>query len=784
MSMRLKFLSKAETLASLAGHLRSARIPKLRTFTIKEWRDKPKTILGEIAEAFIDCRVIVRSSASSEDSHTSSHAGEFLSIAHLNSADSNLMQRAIEQVIASYGRTIDTDLFFVQAQIQDISMCGVACTREVDTLAPYIVINYDCSGSHDKVTSGQAANLTTYIRFKNSPLPIVDTCLRKVVNLSEELEAIFGNDSLDIEFAVTSNHDLYLLQVRPIVVAGKPVALACDTAEDLLAKLYKKIEKLNGPHPGIHGKRAIYSVMTDWNPAEMIGQRPRPLALSLYKDLITDSIWAYQRSNYGYRDLRGFPLLVCFLGAPYIDVRASLNSFVPAQLDEQLSSKLVDFYTERLIQNPTQHDKVEFSIVYACYYLNLSTKLATLIDHGFSALDLDRIKFGLLGITNKVICGEMYKGELRRLQTLQERFSAIESAKLPDIDHIYWLLEDCRRFGTLPFAGLARCGFIAIQFLNSFVDLGIMTLEEKAAFMGSLNTVTRQLARDLRRARENELPWSDFMAMYGHLRPGTYDILSARYDQAFEAYFGGMREDDVVHEPFTFTNHQLKEIADHLRCNGLECSAESLITFMRAAIEGREYGKFIFTRSLSKVLELVAGVGERFGLAREEMSYVDIKTLLSMYSSVSSRGVKDVLLGDIQRGLAEYELTRSLKFPELIVEPSQVYDFYLGETEPNFVTQGRITEIVVSEENLTKTDLSGRIVMIRSADPGYDWLFARGIGGLITMFGGVNSHMAIRCAELQIPAVVGCGERNFREWAQSKTVEIDCSNKTVRPIVQ
>ena len=24
---------------------------------------------------------------------------------------------------------------------------------------------------------------------------------------------------------------------------------------------------------------------------------------------------------------------------------------------------------------------------------------------------------------------------------------------------VYWLLEDCRRYGTLPFAGLARAGF-------------------------------------------------------------------------------------------------------------------------------------------------------------------------------------------------------------------------------------------------------------------------------------------------------------------------------------
>ena len=35
--------------------------------------------------------------------------------------------------------------------------------------------------------------------------------------------------------------------------------------------------------------------MCDWNPAEMIGIKPLPLALSLYSELITDEIWAEQR---------------------------------------------------------------------------------------------------------------------------------------------------------------------------------------------------------------------------------------------------------------------------------------------------------------------------------------------------------------------------------------------------------------------------------------------------------------------------------------------------------
>ena len=82
------------------------------------------------------------------------------------------------------------------------------------------------------------------------------------------------------------------------------------------------------PHPYLIGKRTVFGVMPDWNPAEIVGVRPQPLALSLYRELITDAIWAYQRNNYGYRNLRSFPLMPNFFGLPYIDVRLSFNSFI------------------------------------------------------------------------------------------------------------------------------------------------------------------------------------------------------------------------------------------------------------------------------------------------------------------------------------------------------------------------------------------------------------------------------------------------------------------------
>ena len=78
------------------------------------------------------------------------------------------------------------------------------------------------------------------------------------------------------------------------------------------------------------------------------------------------------------------------------------------------------------------------------------------------------------------------------------------------------------------------------------------------------------------------------------------------------------------------------------------------------------------------------------------------------------------------------------------------------------------------------TLLSHKIVFIQGADPGFDWIFSKNIAGLVTMYGGANSHMAIRSAELKIPAVIGAGEKNYNTWGKAAFLEIDYGNKMVK----
>ena len=72
--------------------------------------------------------------------------------------------------------------------------------------------------------------------------------------------------------------------------------------------------------------------------------------------------------------------------------------------------------------------------------------------------------------------------------------------------------------------------------------------------------------------------------------------------------------------------------------------------------------------------------------------------------------------------------------------------------------------------------------MIPQADPGYDWLFGYDIAGLITMYGGSNSHMAIRAAEFGIPAAIGIGEDTYQQLRGADMVKLDCAGRTIERV--
>ena len=782
---RLIFSSKARTLQDLSRVLRKAKVLEILVFSVSDFKKRPGAVLDRIQRFFKQDRLIVRSSARQEDARQSSNAGVFRSVLDVPRRDTERLKKAVEDVISSYGRKCLGDEVFVQPCVEHLRCAGVVFTADMDTLAPYYIVNFDESGRPDGITSGRSTHTKTYVCFKHSPYPCPFPWLDRLISACREIEDAFEEPCLDIEFALSEKEELYIFQVRPLAAKGikRKTDLDLDSS---LRVVEARISKLFASHHDLLGKRTIFGIMPDWNPAEMIGLRPKQLALSLYKELITDNVWAYQRDNYGYRNLRSHPLLVSFLGSPYIDVRVDFNSFVPKGLTDSTAEKLVNYYLDKLSATPAHHDKVEFEIVHSCFYLDLPERLKELKAHGFDGNEIGHIASSLLEITNDIIDTEngLYIRDLKKIDILKDKFDKVCGAGLSRLEKIYWLMEDCKRYGTLPFAGIARAAFIGVQFLKSFVGTGIMSQQDYDLFMNGSSTITKRMNQDMEAFFHHRISREDFLKQYGHLRPGTYDILSPRYDENFAGYFSGFKpcadQDRVC--GFEFSKKQLQEIDAALADNGLKIDAVHLIRFIREAVEGREYAKFIFTRSVSEVLRLVEGLGQEWGIGKKDMAHMNIRVILDQYAVLHNQDIGRILKQEISKNRTLYTYTTAVKFPALIRSVGDLYGFLVEDEEPNFVTLKRSRGHVLEEEQFKGADFKNKVVCVRSADPGYDFLFIKGIAGLITQFGGANSHMAIRCAELGIPAVIGAGEKKYARWASSRCLEIDASAKQVRII--
>ena len=774
--MNSKIITKGKTLIKLKKI--GFNVPKLKVYKVKEIKKNKSKIIKEILYFFKNSKVAIRSSAVGEDGNKSSMAGKYKSVLNVD-LENLIIERSIDEVINSYKNNYHSNEVIVQEMVKNVRLSGVCTTINIHNYLPIIKIDYSLGSNTSLVTSGSSEKIKSLNILQSKNLKIKHIFVRKILNIIKKLKYFFKNKELDIEFAVNKKNQVYILQVRQVIIPPNKRIYNKKDLEKKIFNLKKKIIKIKKINYDLIGKTTFFGVMPDWNPAEIIGIKPKPLALNLYQELITDHIWSRQRTNYGFRNVESHHLMTTFYGTPFIDVRIDFNSWIPDKLNENISNKLVNFYLNKFKKNKYLHDKVEFNVLYTCFNFSSQKKIYKELGSKFNYKEKRLILNSLREITLRAI--KNYKKEILLINKLIKKQNLIaQNYKIYPLNKIYYLIEDCKRYGTLPFAGLARCGFIAVDFLNSMVEEKIISLDDKNEFMSSINNVTSKMQDDL-----INISTKKFILKYGHLRPDTYEITSKNYREGFKEYFDKKSKTKISNysskkKAFSFNSKQKSKIIKFLKINKINVKYKDFINFIKDSIFLREYSKFIFTKSINLIFENLIEIGNKFKISRDDLSYLNLSTVLENHYNYSDLSLIKKFKKEINENKKIYYENSKIHLNSVICEPDDLYFFEEFKNIGNFVTRKQVhSKTYIYNKKFKNKDLKNNIILIQNADPGFDFLFSKNIKGLITKFGGQNSHMSIRAAELSIPACIGVGENKFEFLKTRKFLTLDCENKRI-----
>ena len=207
----------------------------------------------------------------------------------------------------------------------------------------------------------------------------------------------------------------------------------------------------------------------------------------------------------------------------------------------------------------------------------------------------------------------------------------------------------------------------------------------------------------------------------------------------------------------------------------INLSVNQLFEYIETSIKSREYAKFIFTKSVNVILEKIIYFSKKKKLKVKEIENLTIDQLINLHNST-----KKIIQNKINKNIKESELNKIIKLPEIIVEKENAFVGASVVSIPNFVTDQNVTSKILYLKNKIENNLDNKIILLENADPGFDFIFSFKINGLITKYGGANSHMTIRCNELNIPAAIGCGDALFEKIKLANKINLNCKNLFIR----
>ena len=740
MDDQINYGNKAKNLEFVANHT-DIEIPYFRELSLEDLEN-----INEILHDFSE-EIMIRSNSSNEDLESSSNAGKYLSIGPISKKRIDDIKESWSQVLNSYEKDSNQTVI-LQDYVKNAKIVSVLTSFKVGTDSLYRSFSIYNGPETDAVTSGKYNQIKNfYIHRSINKLPKKYDEYSIYLKVLIKLENLFGNKHLDIEMVLDNNFSPLLLQVRPLMERKVNKDLIF-TEKKIIEQNVKKYSALKETTKDRFGVNQLFSNMSDMNPAEMIGKKPDNVAFGLYKFMFTDSTWNIQRGEFGYRKYKPAKLMELFNNVAYINVNHSLNSFLTPSLQIDSCEKIIQHQLKKLKENPHLHDSIEFNISRSSYVFDTEDEFAVEYKNIISPGEIQKWHQDLIKIDrfNKSTLEKNNKVILKAFSLLDENF---QYSKKENIKFI-------RDNMALPFTHHSRLGFVYFAQLNNLLKKDVITEAQKNSLLLSVKSISTKMKSDAYQVKLGKKSLSSFLDIYGHIRAGNYNLTSSNLKNNLEFTELLIQNSEKQDENISLQKVIFSNIDKYFELNNIPYTAATWVEMFQTAIATRENSKFYYTKGIDGILNEI-----------EKQNLSDKKFFQRLG------------IGFNEENTINLNLKNTL-MPDLI---SSSDDFYLYEEmskNGNYIGQGTVSGKVLLLDNYSNQpyDLDNKIVAIPAADPGWDWIFNYKIKSLITQYGGPNSHMAIRCAEHNIPAILGVGENNFSMISTSQSLSIDFSNES------
>lgn len=539
---------------------------------------------------------------------------------------------------------------------QDNIICvGSLFTRDINSNRPYYYAEYEKNGI--KCTKWIARNVSREF--------LSEECYNLVKTARDMEEAFPEIDAFQIDFSIDRNGKINVIRWDNLEkVANMPRIMTDKEFAD--TKSFAKCSYLDTNH--------ILSDSAYWNIKSQLGTNPRPLDYSLFRELITMKAWNDSIVSMGYTGVRG-ELMQKVGNKPYTSVDNTFEALTPATITSELRFKLFEYYEKKLRSNRSLHRDMEKKLIFNLYDFSTEDRLGELSDNGFSTDEIKSIKQGLTDITKYILSNYHFIYEKDRESV--EKMSSITRALRENLPHretnvmklykyIRELLEGINMYGIPQFTRQLRCSVLAERLCESMVEKGYISEEAMKSFTDSIWTIKRKLKRDLKRYASGIMSREEFNGLYGEFRSGIFDIRTDSFENLKiepGEFFKEKKQEDDNENDIVFLDTATVERA--LKESGLNISPEKLMEYIILCYKNREIIKFELTKSINLLLIIIARLGEVLGIAREDMSYLEIHELLSYHS-------RDSYIQTIQSRRDMYHANTYLILPDIIFDVGDI----------------------------------------------------------------------------------------------------------------